>query len=154
MITKRLITAAILVGAFGVMVLGQSTDPLVGTWKLNVEKSKAPFKSGTTTIEAAGQGIKFSVDLVGTDDTKSHWEFTANYDGKDVPITGSGPYGDAVSVKRVDARTIVTTAKYKGKVTTTHTIVVAPDGKTRTATAKGTDMKGQPVDSVSFYEKQ
>jgi len=122
--------------------------------EVEVEKSKAPFKSGSTTIEAAGEGIKFAVDLVGTDGTKSHWEFTANYDGKEVPITGSSPYGDTVSVKRVDARTIVTTAKYKGKVTTTHTIVVSPDGKTRTATAKGTDIKGQPVDSVSFYEKQ
>ena len=37
---------------------------------------------------------------------------------------------------------------------TTSTIVVAPDGKTRTTTIKGTDLKGQPVDVVSFYEKQ
>jgi hypothetical protein len=136
------------------IALAQSTNPLVGTWKLNVAKSKAPFKSGTTTVEAVGDGIRFIVDLVAMDGTKSHWEFTANYDGKDYPITGSSPYGDAVSVTRVDARTTQTVGKYGGKVTTTHTIVVSPDGKTRTASAKGTDKAGKAVDSVSFYEKQ
>jgi hypothetical protein len=151
---KRLLTAAVLVGVASVAVLAQSTNPLVGTWNLNVAKSKAPFKSGTTIIEAVGDGIKFTVDLVGTDGTKSHWEFTANYDGKDYPITGNSPYGDAVVVKRVDARTIQTMGKYQGKPTTTHTIVVSPDGKTRTATAKGVDKTGKPVDSVSFYERQ
>jgi hypothetical protein len=152
--TKGFLTAAIFMGVVSGMVLAQATNPLVGTWNLNVAKSKAPFKSGTTTVEAVGDGIRFIVDLEGTDGTKSHWEFTANYDGKDVPITGNSPYGDTVAVTRVNARTTRTVAKYQGKATTTHTIVVSPDGKTRTATAKGTDKAGKPVDSVSFYEKQ
>jgi hypothetical protein len=54
----------------------------------------------------------------------------------------------------VDAKTIRITSKQDGKVTTTSTIVVSDDGKTRTTTIKGTDVKGQPVDIVSFYEKQ
>jgi hypothetical protein len=136
------------------MVLAQSTNPLVGTWTLNVAKSKAPFKSGTTIVEPVGDGIKFVVDLEGTDGTKHHWEFTANYDGKDVPVTGSNPYGDTVAVTRVNPRTTRSVAKNGGKVTTTHTIVVSADGKTRTATAKGIDKAGKPVDSVSYYEKQ
>jgi hypothetical protein len=141
-------------GVFSGMVLAQATNPLVGTWTLNVAKSKAPFKSGTTIVEAVGEGIKFTVDLVGTDGIKTHWEFTANYDGKDVPVTGNSPYGDTVAVTRVNPRTTRSVAKYGGKVTTTHTIVVSADGKTRTATARGTDKAGKPVDSVSFYEKQ
>ena len=153
-ITKRVCTLAVVVCVVGGTVLAQSTNPLVGTWTLNVEKSKAPFKSGTTKIEAVGDGIRFTVDLVGVDGTTSHWGFTANYDGKDNPITGTSPYGDTVAVTRVDARTTQITAKYRGKVTSTHTIVVSPDGKTRTTTAKGTDVKGQPIDTVSFYEKQ
>lgn len=154
MTTKRVLAAALLVGVFSGVVLAQTTNPLVGTWALNVGKSKAPFKSGSTTIEAVGEGIRFSVDLVGTDGTKSHWGFTANYDGKDVPLTGDSPYGDTVAVTRVDPRTTRIVGKYQGKETTTHTIVVSPDGKTRTTTAKGTDKAGKPVDSVSFYEKQ
>jgi hypothetical protein len=153
MTVKRVLAAAVFAALGGAAVLAQSTDPLVGTWKLNVAKSKAPFKSGTSVIESVGKGIRFTVDLVGTDGSKSHWAFTADYDGKDVPVTGDSPYGDTVSVTRVDERTIQIVGKYQGKATTTHTITVSPDGKTRTSTAKGTDKNGKPVDSVSFYEK-
>jgi hypothetical protein len=152
--TKRFLAAAVFVGFASGLILAQSSNPLVGTWKLNVAKSKAPFKSGTTVVEAVGDGIKFVVDLEGTDGTKHHWEFTANYDGKDVPVTGSNPYGDTVAVTRVNPRTTRSVAKNGGQVTTTHTIVVSADGKTRTATAKGIDKSGKPVDSVSYYEKQ
>jgi hypothetical protein len=151
---KRSLAAAVFVGMVGAVALAQATSSLVGTWTLNVAKSKAPFKSGTSVIEAVGEGIKFTVDLVGTDGTKSHWGFTANYDGKDVPVTGDSMYGDTVAVTRVDARTIQIVGKSKGKATTTHTITVSADGKTRTSTAKGTDKNGKPVDAVSFYEKK
>ena len=153
MTTKHLLTAAVLVCIVGATALAQSSDPLVGTWKLNVEKSKGA-KSGSTTIEAAGKGVKFTVDLVSTDGTKSHWGFTGNYDGKDNPVTGDSPYGEVVSLTRVDAKTTRITSKHNGKVTATSTIVLSADGKTRTTTTKGTDVKGQPLDVVSFYEKQ
>lgn len=52
------------------LILAQATNPLIGTWELNVAKSKAPFKSGTTTVEAVGEGIRFIVDLEGTDGKK------------------------------------------------------------------------------------
>lgn len=151
---KRLFAAAVFVGVVGGTALAQSSNPLIGTWKLNVAKSKSSFKSGTTTFEAAGAGLKATADLVSTDGTVSHWTFTANYDGKDYSVTGSSPYGDVVALTRVDANTTRTVSKLKGKVTVTQTIVVAADGKTRTTTTKGTDAKGQPVDTVAFYEKQ
>jgi hypothetical protein len=150
---KGLLTAAVVVGMFHAASLAQPGDPLIGTWKLNVAKSKG-VKSGSTTIVAAGKGITFSVDLVTADGSASQWGFTANFDGKDYPVTGKAPYGDAVALTRVDAKTIRITSKQDGKVTTTSTIVVSDDGKTRTTTIKGTDVKGQPVDIVSFYEKQ
>ena len=153
MTTKRLLTAAVLVGLVSGIALAQSSDPLIGTWKINPAKSKGA-KSGTTTIEAAGKGVKFAVDLVGTDGTPVHWEFTANYDGKDAPVTGNSPYGETVMLTRVDAKTTRITSKHNGKVTVVSTIVVSADGKTRTTTSKGTDVKGQPVDLVSLYEKQ
>jgi hypothetical protein len=151
--TKRFVITAVVIGLLGVAAHGQSSDPLIGTWKLNVAKSKG-VKSGSTIIEAAGKGIKFTVDLVPTDGAPSHWAFTANYDGKDYPVTGSSPYGNVVAVTRVNAKTIRITSKQDGKTTTTSTIVVSEDGKTRTTSIKGTDVKGQPVDITSFYEKQ
>jgi hypothetical protein len=41
-----------------------------------------------------------------------------------------------------------------GKETVTQTIVIAADGKTRTNTTKGKNPKGEPVDGMSFYERQ
>ena len=154
MTMKRLLAAVALVGFAGGLVLAQSKNPLVGSWKLNVAKSKTTFKGGTTVVGAVGEGIKFVVDLEGADGTKHHWEFTANYDGKDVPVTGNNPYGDTVAATRVNERTTQLIAKNGGKVTATHTITVSADGKTRTSAAKGTDKNGKPVDSVSFYERQ
>jgi hypothetical protein len=153
--TKHLLTAAVIVGIVSGTALAQSSDPLVGTWKLNVEKSKgSPAKGGATTIEAVGNGVKFDVELVAADGTTFHWGFTGNYDGKDNPVTGNSPYGNVAALTRVDANTVTITSKQNGKVMVTSTIVLSADGKTRTTTTKGTDAKGQAVDSVSFYEKQ
>jgi hypothetical protein len=151
---KRLFTVAALACLVGGTVLAQSSNPLVGTWKLNVAKSKGtPSTSGTTKIEAAGEGVKFTVDLAAPSGA-NHWVFTANFDGKDNPVTGNSPYGDAVAITRVDARTTTVANKQGGKVVSTQTMVVSVDGKTRTVTTKGVNAKGQPLDSVALYEKQ
>ena len=152
MITKRLAAAAALVGIVSAAAFAQS-DPLIGTWTLNAAKSKGA-KSGSTTVEQAGDGVTFTVDLVGADGTARHWTFTAKYDGKDVPVKGNSPYGDVVALTRVDPNTVRMTNKQGGKVTATITIVVAADGKSRTTTVKGTDAQGQAIDVVSFYDKQ
>ena len=151
---QRLLSVAVLVGVACVAAVAQAQDPLVGTWKLNPEKSKAPYKSGTSVFEAAGDGIKGTVDIAAADGTAYHWTFTARYDGKDNPVTGNNPYGDTVALTRVNPNTVKITVKQGGKETVTQTIVVAPDGKTRTTTVKGKDAKGQPIDAMSFYEKQ
>jgi hypothetical protein len=153
MTIKSLFAAAVFVALVGGAALAQSSDALVGTWKINAAKSKG-VKSGTTVIEAAGTGVKFTVDLVAEDGTKSQWGFTANYDGKDVPVTGNAPYGDSVALTKVDDKTVRIVSKNKGKVSATSTIVLSADGKTRTTTTKGTDVKGQPLNVMSVYEKQ
>ena len=154
--TRHLLAAVIgIIALAGGMALAQATDPLVGTWKLNVAKSKGTaLKSGTTKVEKDGDGVKMTAELVRADGTANKWSFTAKYDGKDNPVTGNSPYGDTVAVERVDAHTYHFTSKMGGKVMAQQTIVIAADGKTRTNTTKGTDAKGQPVDSVAFYEKQ
>ena len=75
------------------------------------------------------------------------------FDGKDYPVTGD-LVSDARSYKRVNDHTLAMTGKKDGKAVLTVNIVVAPDGKTRTVTAKGTDAKGNKYTSVSVYDKQ
>jgi Tfp pilus assembly protein FimT len=104
-------------------------------------------------IEAAGKGTKVVVDQVTADGAKRHWEFTANYDGKDTPMTGN-PDADTVARTLTNPTTVQTVSKKGGKVVNTQTSVVSSDGKTRTVTTKGTNASGQQVNNVAVYEKQ
>jgi hypothetical protein len=148
------VLAAVLAGT----VFAQAADPQVGTWKLNLAKSTyspgPPPKSGTTTIEAAGAGTKVIVDQAQADGTVRHWEFTANYDGKDSPVTGTNPDADMVARTRVNANTVKTVSKKNGKVTTSQTSAVSSDGKTRTVTTTGMNAASQAVNNVAVYDKQ
>ena len=157
---RRLVSSVACLGVFSVLIVAAlaQSDPQVGVWRLNVAKSKyspgpAP-KSATTRIEAAGTGTKVIVDQVLADGAVRHWEFTANYDGKDSPVTGNNPDADMIARTRTNANTIESTSKKGGKVTTTQTSSVSSDGKTRTVTTKGVSASGQKVNNVAVYEKQ
>jgi hypothetical protein len=162
------VAAVALVVALGGTVLALSSNSEVGTWKLNVAKSKfstgTALKSGTVKVEAAGVGVKFTVDQVvdtvpvlfqkpGFIEVR-HWEVTANYDGKDNPVTGNNPNGDMVACTRINATTIRAVSKKGGRVTVTQTFVVSSDGKTWTNTTTGTNALGQTVNVVEVYDKQ
>ena len=160
-LTTRSLTLAIACLGLSALVVSPAraqADPQVGVWKLNLAKSKytpgpAP-KSGTTTIEAAGTGVKVTVDQTMDDGTKRHFEFTANYDGKDSPVTGNNPDIDMVARTRLNATTVQTVGKKGGKVTTTQTSEVSADGKTRTVKTTGVNATGQKVNNIAVYEKQ
>jgi hypothetical protein len=151
------IAAAVAV-VLGGTALAQAANPHIGTWKLNVAKSKwspgPALTSSTTKIEAAGAGVKYTVDQMQASGTALHWTFTANYDGKDNPIVGNNPNGDMTALTRVDANTVKNVTKKAGKVTTSQTSAISVDGKTRTVTTTGTNPQGQTVNNVAVYDKQ
>jgi len=133
----------------------EKANPGLGTWSLNVARSKfmpgpAP-KSMTVTITAVGKGVKVTTAGVNADGSKSATEYTANFDGKDAPFKGS-PDVDAVSLVRKDGSTTVRTDKKGGKVVQTVTRVVALDDSFFTVSVKGTDAKGQAIDSTLVFD--
>ena len=146
-----MLLAAIALVWFGVTL--NAADNNIGTWMLNVPKSKfdpgpAP-KSATLKIEAWGEdGVKFTSDGVDAEGKPTHFEFQAKYDGKDVAVKGN-PDFDMLAYKRVDANTLEATTKRAGKVTGTGKVVVSKDGKTRTVTQTGTNAKGQKINNVN-----
>lgn len=146
--------AMVLAAASGI-VFAQA-DPHVGTWVLNVEKSKyAPgtaFKSQTTVFSSDGKSIKVVTNAVGASGpTKT--EYTATFDGKDHPVKGN-PDWDTTAIKRVDSHTIEFTRKKGGKVVQTARSTVAKDGKSRTVTVTGVNAQGQKVNTNALYIKQ
>ena len=163
---SKLVTLGVVVAfasAVAVTVSAQ-TGSEIGTWKVNVAKSTfspgpAP-KSRTLTFEAVGQGVKLSVEGVNADGSKFAQTYTANYDGKDVPLTVNDPAAsssadvDTVSMKRINATTVERTDKKGGKVFGTLTRVVSADGQSMTNTFKGTNPQGQAVNNVIVFDKQ
>jgi hypothetical protein len=135
----------------------QASDPRIGTWKMNASKSKfnpgPPPQDLMVKVEPAGQGEKVTADISNADGTRTTTVYTANFDGKDYPLTGS-PTADTVSLKRIDSRTTERTDKKGGKVVTTLKRVVSQDGKTMTVTTKGTNPDGQATNNVIVFEKQ
>jgi hypothetical protein len=154
--SSALILGVILVAGISV-ISAQATDPRVGTWQLNVTKSKytpgpAP-KSQTLKIEASGKGEKVTSETVTASGTKAVTEYTAEYDGKPYPLKGSDT-ADMVTLKRVDTHTTERVDTKGGKTVTTYHRVVSKDGKTMTVTTKGTDAQGKATHNVVVFEKQ
>ena len=150
--------ALVVISVMALTTVVIAADNNVGTWKLNLAKSKyrpgpAP-KSQTLKIEAWGDdGLKYVADGVGADGKPTHAEFQAKYDGKDYPFKGN-PDADMLSYKRIDANTLEATTTLKGKNTTAIKVVVSADGKTRTVTQTGTNAQGQALHITSVYERQ
>ena len=134
------------------------TDAHMGSWKLNVAKSKfAPgqtLKSETRTYEPTGDGYKFSGERVDADGSTHPESFTVKYDGKDTPFTGDAYGADTLAVKLVDANHLEATEKKGGKLLYTTKVVVSSDGKVMTIANKGKTESGQPINVTLVYDKQ
>ena len=133
-------------------------DPAVGTWKLNLAKSKyspgpAP-KANTMKIEPYGKGGQMvTTDGANAQGAPTHLEWSGEFDGKDYPLKGSQA-ADTASAKRIDPNTVEFRGKKGAKVTVTTRGTVSKDGKTTTATTTGRNAKGQRIKNVEVYDKQ
>ena len=136
-------------------------DPFLGTWKLNIAKSKytpgPPPKDSNRYIkfEPAGNGaLKVTISVVDAMG-KTHNEVRMEtFNGKPHPVEADPSVADAASEKRTGPYTQEVENWRKGKVAVRLTRTVSKDGKTLTLTAKGTYDKGQPFDDVRVYDKQ
>ena len=134
-----------------------AADVFSGNWKLNLAKSKydpgpPPKGPNFSKIEAIPGGLKFTNDGVNAEGKPMHNEWSGKFDGKDNPVKGD-PNRDTVALRKIDDYTIEVTNKKDGKVTTTIRAVFSRDGKTRTNTTTGTNLKGIKVNNVTVFEK-
>jgi len=146
--------------AVSVPVAAQAQDAWIGTWKLNLAKSKydpanlAP-KSQTLKQDAvAGGGFKGTTDGVDAQGKPTHTEQATMFDGKASKIKGAPDANTTRVYKRIDNRTYEYVQRVGGKLTTTARTVVAADGKTRTITTTGKDAQGRTINNVAFYDRQ
>jgi len=154
---RLMMRAIAVIGIVGLSyAIHAQADPSVGTWKLNLAKSKynagQPPRSTTVVIEPAGDGIKLTATSIVADGSTRKIAYTATYDGKDARVVGTADY-DTIAITRT-ANGTEGVRKRGGRVAQTYTRTVSADGKTMTVTSKGTGAAGDKVDNVQVYDKQ
>lgn len=155
---RTVLSLGFIAGLVSVSLLAQApvADVMPGRWTLDPAKSTyvpGPVpKSQVATLTAVANGIRTVADRVEADGSKTHFEWTGTFDGKDNPVVGD-PNRDAVSVRKLDAYTLEITNKKAGKVTTTIHAAYAKDGRSRVETTTGTNTSGQSVRNVTVWTK-
>jgi hypothetical protein len=128
----------------------------VGTWKLNVDRSK--FEPGpamlfaTVLIESSGKGLKTTASNADGKGVASDLMFDSPLDGTSSPVSGS-PVMDMISLQRMDDHTIAATATKEGKLVYADRRVVSADGQTLTITRDGTTPDGKKYRSTIILER-
>jgi len=131
-------------------------DPAIGTWELNLAKSK--YARGTVpvnqrvVIEAAGQGVRVTATTVRQNGQKIVVQYTAYLDGQDYPVTGSPDY-DSVSLVH-KGKMVEGTRKKDGQVVQTYQRVVSEDRRTMTVATTGKDAAGNTLNSVAVFDRR
>jgi hypothetical protein len=130
---------------------GQGVDPLIGTWKLNFEKSvPSPLKSATLIIAGEGQNRTLTANGVLTRGQPVGSVQQHVYDGVPHPTTGASDY-DATAFARI-GNTINVVRFKNGKPMEVGQAILVPD-KTYTYTFDA-ELNGQVTHVVLVYERQ
>ena len=156
-LTKALITLAI------TAISACGDDNTLGTWKLNVEKSKydpapMPLKSLTVRREALDGGVKVTVTADRADGTAINFSYSAKYDGRDFPVTGNAPY-DTIALVQLNAN-IFTDGRKKaggpyhatGRMAIAVSSTTSGQSKERSRTPGYEALQGQRT-SIKYHEQ-
>ena len=158
---KRVVylVAVMVFAAITAASLMAQANPFVGTWKLNLSKSKyegtpAP-KSLTRTVTAEGGGLKYSFEGEAADGSKISYSFTSKLDGSDSPVSGVGMAGgaDTVALSKLSGHKMNGVSKKGGKEIAKVVVDISTDGKTVTVKSTG-KVDGKEVKTEQVYDKQ
>jgi hypothetical protein len=136
------------------------SNPFVGTWKLNLAKSKfegipAPTIL-TRTVVSNEAGATYTFSGTSADGKTIEYSFSSNYDGKDSAVTGSGMPGgvDTVAMTRVNSNMVRTIWKKGGTAIGVSNTEVSRDGKVSIVKGSGVDADGKKFSMVSVYDEE
>jgi len=137
-------------------------DPSIGTWKLNLAKSKTPPSETANVKEAV-------IEMRALDaNTYESISTTTQKDGKTVvakwtvPISGGiqkyqqgGPaQGISIVAAKIDPHHIVNIYLQDGKQVFLMQMNISPDGKTFTGSAQVPTPQGKPFEYLVVYDRQ
>ena len=107
-------------------------------------------------VETTAGGRKGTFEGVAADGSVISYGYTAKFDGKEYPVSGTGqPNGaDSLVLKRINSHATRSTLKKGGKGVANTTISVSKDGKVATVTNRGSTPGGWPIHNVTVWDKQ
>jgi len=153
----RMLLIGVLLALFATDVMAQVPATWLGSWKLNLAKSKynpgPPPKSQLDKNEAVEGALKYTSDRVSADGKATRHEYTAKLDGKDYPYIGF-PGESTISITKVNNDAMEWAIKKGGGVVMSGRTVYSPDGKSRTMTWKATNPQGQKFEGATVFEKE
>ncbi len=133
-----------------------AADPIVGTWTLNVAKSKfspgQELKASSRVYTEANGVYTLDQSLTGADGKRISYRVEYS-DGKDVKQSRDGPI-DTTHARKIDANTWDFDLKKDGKVVGHVHRVVSADGKTLTVHNTGMMLSGVSGDQTLVFDKQ
>ncbi len=147
--------AAILIGVIVVpSALTQEKNPLAGTWKANLSKSRRHpnhlFRSLTLHFEVSDDAVLLTytgVNMAGKQESATR---KLHPDAKEYPVAEAP--GVVEVAKWVGSHILEVAAKKDGKVIGQSAYEVSSDGKTLTAKIKGVDAKGAEFEQVIVFD--
>jgi hypothetical protein len=156
-ILKTMVVGAMCALGLSAAVASAATNPLVGTWNLDVAKSTfvaGAVPRGQTRIYAdSAAGLVSTIKTTAADGKETTSTNTLKADGKAHPYSGNPAY-DMISVKQLNANTReFTTLKGSIPIGKGQT-KVSKDGKTLTMKYKGVNETGAKLESTSVYDRQ
>jgi hypothetical protein len=135
-----------------------ATDPFAGNWTLSVKRSKYPPgsrpKSMMINMEAIDHGIRYYSETTYPNGSSCHSQYTADYNGTQVIVSGDHGLLLPVSLKQLDSNTLVASYTRALQVVATSRRVVSKDGRLMTITTTSRDGSGKNVASVGVYERK
>jgi hypothetical protein len=155
------LAALLTISLAGTAAAQSKNDPSIGTWKLNVAKSKftpgPPIQGDTRSYEVNEAGWLFvTTETTQPDGTRTGVRFAAKFDGKAYPQIGRfAPTVTMITYEPVDRRTLKYTQRdTSGKIVSTNTRTVSEDGKTMLIEQRTSNASGQPVVNIELFERQ
>jgi hypothetical protein len=145
----------VLFGAIFVATSAFAADPIVGTWNLNVAKSKfspGPGPQAGTRVYSESAGVYTLEQKITMADGKQNLLKAQYQDGQD--LKDPGGTAASTSAKKVDANTWNFDIKMGGKVVGHVHRVVSVDGKTLTVHNTGRQGDAAAADDTMVFDKQ
>ena|SRR5579859_4010899 len=135
-----------------------SDDPFVGKWVLSVQRSEYPAGSCPARMviemETVGRGVRYKSDAVYANGKTAHAEYTAEYDGNQAIVVGGRGLLLPVSLKRLDAHTVIASYTRALQVVATSRRVISADKRFMTITTVSKDQSGKSVTTIGVFERQ